>query len=120
MKIKTPLLILLSLILSVFLAYTFDAQNKANSEVAISDEVSLVPQKSLGMYDEPIEITRLFYHDKTVWLSLSVHHTYPVISEAPVILHHLLPLHCWLCSAHQKCTPEIPTVSEITVSVKVF
>ncbi|MBQ1341175.1 MAG: hypothetical protein IIY33_01700, partial [Erysipelotrichaceae bacterium] len=66
MKFKTPLLILLSLILSVFLAYTFDTQNKANGEVAISDEVSLVPQKSLGMYDEPIEITRLFYQGQLI------------------------------------------------------
>ena len=66
MKLKTPLLILLSLILSVFLAYTFDSRNTANGEVAISDEASLVPQKVSGMYEEPIEITRLFYKGQLI------------------------------------------------------
>ena len=66
MKIKNALLICLALLLSVYLAYTLSNQNIANGEVTMSDEASLVPQKVLGMYDTPVEITRLFYQGELI------------------------------------------------------
>ncbi|MBQ3375920.1 MAG: peptidoglycan DD-metalloendopeptidase family protein [Erysipelotrichaceae bacterium] len=66
MKIKNALLICLALLLSVYLAYTLSNQNIANGEVTMSDETSLVPQKVLGMYDTPVEITRLFYQGELI------------------------------------------------------
>ena len=66
MKIKSFILICLALLRSVYLAYAMNNQNIANGEVTMSDEASLVPQKVLGMYDTPVEITRLFYQGELI------------------------------------------------------
>ena len=66
MKIKSFILICLALLRSVYLAYAMNNQNIANGEVTMSDEASLVPQKVLGMYDTPVELTRLFYQGELI------------------------------------------------------
>ena len=66
MKAKTPILICLALVLSVLLAYALREQNITNGKVTMSDEATLVPQKIVGMYDTPVEITRLFYKGELI------------------------------------------------------
>ena len=63
-KAKTAVALILALICAVGLGYVFNNAESKTKNMAVEDENAIINQNILGIYEDPVEVTKIYYQDQ--------------------------------------------------------